>query len=197
MIAAAADPTVLIESHVWLAQEEARKRRRLRDLVGDDEVLSAAMLALCQAANAFVAHRQGEGGFVAYARVAIYNRLKDCATRAPTRRWLSVSALDTERVSREGESGQEGGTSCRVSITDFLADAPRCNSVDDADEIRWALDRVPKKDAQILVMFFGLEGRSPMTRAEIAEHFNRSIAWTYQRVRKAVERLREVMKAGD
>jgi DNA-directed RNA polymerase specialized sigma24 family protein len=192
MIALAASPTDLIESHVWLAREEFEKRRVLRQKVGDDEVLSAAMFALCQAANRFVVDRQGSGGFVAYARQAIRNRLKDCEVRKPTRAWLNISSFDREHVTRDGEGGREGSHES-VSVLDLLGDDEAPDSIADADEIRWALERVSRRSADCLRMYFGLDGIGQMTGPQIADYFGRSKSWGAWRLQIAKAELREVL----
>jgi hypothetical protein len=187
-----ADPTDLIESHVWLAEEEARRNHRLRRRIGDDEVLSAAMLGLFLAGKGFVESRQGEGGFVSYARRVIASRFQDCERKAGTRQWLNASVFDRESSGVDGTAGQEGQRSEGISFLDSVPDDCQLPS-HDADELRWGMGRIDPRYALYLRMFYGLDGVAPMGYAALAGYFDLTYDGARARVRAARKALRAVL----
>lgn len=171
----------LVNAHMSLAKQEADKASSLRRVYGDDEVLSAAHLGLFAAARLFDPARQGEDGFVAYARKAIRSKLIDCTRRRATKPMLTFTAV------RSGTRGADSDDDMDSTLDLSGAADPHDDEPSDgaiaAELVQEVLGKLEPRHRALLSSRFGLMGRQAMTMTALARKFH----WSHDRLRRELE----------
>lgn len=193
MIAINTDIDHLVETHLWLAERLASRRRALCRLVGDEEALSVAMDGLWTAAKMFRPSRVGPLGFTGFASNCISRKLSDRMRKAKRSRDDTLPRANAEFIPDRREIN---GPDCRVTMLLSGEMSPETLGVE-VDGLRWALARMPTDMVRILGERFGLGGEPAMTFNEIGAIWGIASSTASRWVAEAIEELRGLLETQD
>jgi len=154
----------LIEAHMSIAQNKARKWSRCQDVLDYDELLSCAYLALTKAAQSFDSSRGCH--FVGYVSVCIDNAVRS-EMRAPILSKQNSSSQDIDLVTEE-----QGG----ADIEDIIA-------------LRQAISKLPVREKELLERYM----QDGMNQRKLASELGTSQKKICRRMQRIYVLLRQQM----
>lgn len=150
-----------------------------------DDLISIGTIGLIKAVDTFDPARASK--FSSYASRCIENELR-MELRRTRREGVQISLQEP----LEGSGGQ-------LTLADTLPDPAvmedDCERRVDAARLRRLVQSLPSRDAEILTLRYGLDGKTARTQQQVAEHLGVSRSYVSRMEKRALARLQQAWKA--
>ena len=172
----------LIEHNLRLVAHIAKKYNQLND---NDELISIGTVGLIKAVSTY---KSDKGKLVSYASRCIENEIL-MYLRQNKKRQNDVSLQDSVGLDKEGNE---------ITLEDKLADESK--SVEEVTDLKIRTEklykamknRLTKREFEILVLRYGLNGEKEVTQREIAKNMGISRSYVSRIETKALSKLKDI-----